>query len=81
MDTATAERYVTDTDYSPFPEQQLLALAAFHDDVASKMQSTFLAGVHTDRANACRNAIKSQEALRERCLIAEMELGQLRGAA
>jgi hypothetical protein len=66
-------------DYTPFPEKELLELAAFHDSVAgSHGERSYLRSVHEERAKACRDALASQVALRERCLIAEMELGQER---
>lgn len=62
------------TDYAPFPEQELADLAAFHESVANgHPDRSFLRDLHEQRARACRNAIASFTALRERCLTAELE--------
>lgn len=66
-----------DPQYQPFPERELIALAAFHDATAECYpERSYLAGVHHDRANVCRNALASFEAVRERMHLAEMNLGQ-----
>ncbi len=71
------------TDVSaPFPESELKALAFWHDQAAatwktdSRMQTD-----HLRRAKACRDALAAHVELRERCLVAEMELGQARRAS
>ncbi len=64
-------------DYRPFPEEELQKLAAFHDAAAANFpERGYLHSLHTERAATCREALKSFAALRERCLVAEMELGQ-----
>lgn len=60
-------------DYAPFPEQELKDLAAYHDaiadsDVKKNGHMTWFGGLHRDRANACRNALKCHDALRTRFL-------------
>lgn len=68
-------------DYSPFPELELEQLATFLDSVAaSHPERSFLRHNYEQRALACRNAVLSNTALRERCLVAEMELGQARAS-
>ncbi len=59
--------------YAPFPEQELAALAAYHEQIAaaeikSKGHETWLAGLHSDRAKACRDALACHDALRTRFL-------------
>jgi hypothetical protein len=69
-------------DYAPFPEKELLDLATFHESVAKgHAERSYLRSVHEARAVVCRNALKCHEALRERCLVAEMERDQARVAA
>lgn len=68
---------MTDVDYAPFPERELASLAEYHDEVATKIQSTFVAGLHTDRANACRNALAAHNALRDRFLEQSMQVRAL----
>ncbi len=65
------------TDYKPFPEQSIAALATYHDDVAKGIQSVFLAGLHTDRATACRDAMAAHLELRERFLEQSMHVRKL----
>jgi hypothetical protein len=68
--------------YAPFPERELIQLAEYHESVAKGFpERGYLHSLHLERAGVCRSAIKSQEALRERCLIAEMELGRARRAS
>ncbi len=66
-------------DYRPFPEAELEQLAKWHDAYAKISDGTFTRGLHEDRAKACRDAIKCNEAIRERMLIAETENSRLRG--
>ena len=72
-----------DTDYSPWPEAELKALARWHEQAADAWKpDSNMRRDHERRAQTCREALKSQDALRERCLIAEMRLAQaLRGNA
>lgn len=66
---------MTDT-YAPFPETELQDLASFHDSVAKHHpERSYLQHVHEQRAKVCRDAVKSHEALRERCLLSELNLG------
>lgn len=57
----------TGTDYAPFPERELLDYA--------------LATPVRELRKTLRDAVQCHAALRERCLIAEMKLGQLSGDA
>lgn len=61
-------------DYAPFDEQGLEALAQYHISVAGSMKSSWAKGLQIDRAAACRNAVKAQTALRDRCHLAEHNL-------
>jgi hypothetical protein len=69
-------------DYAPFPERELMKLAELHERVAAqfKPDSTFRR-LHEGRAKVCRDAVACHEALRERCLVSEMELGQAKVAS
>lgn len=62
----------TSESYAPFPEAELLELSKSHDSAAKHAESSFTKGLHEDRAEACRNALKSFEALRDRCHEAEL---------
>ncbi len=66
------------SDFKPFPEQSISALATYHDDVAKGIQSVFLAGLHTDRATACRSALTAHSELRDRFLEQEMLVRKLK---
>ncbi len=71
---------MSDSNYHPFPESELEQLAKWHDSAAKMYpDSTFTRGLHEDRAQACREAIKHHTALRERMLVAETENCRLRG--
>ncbi len=67
-------------DFKPFPEHALETLAAYHDEVAKGIQSVFLAGLHTDRATACRNALTAHSELRDRFLEQSMRVRELEAA-
>ncbi len=67
-------------DCVPFPYRELAALATYHDEVAAKMDSSFLAGLHIDRASACRNALAAHAGLNERFLEQSMRVRELEAA-
>jgi hypothetical protein len=78
---ATTAAGVAD-EYAPFPEQELRALSAWHARAASAWNAgspTRLA--HEQRAQVCNDALASHAAMRERMLIAEMQLAQLKQGA
>lgn len=56
------------SDYAPFPEQELAALATYHDQMAQHATTAWVKGMHEDRAKACRDAVKCHDALRTRFL-------------
>lgn len=66
--------------YSPFPTQELEALALDNDEAAKRLggASTKFGALYTSRAAMLRNAIACQDALRERCLMAELDRDQAR---
>lgn len=64
-------------EYAAFPEEELLRLAAWHEGYAKLCEGTFTIGLHEDRAETCRNAVKSFDALRDRCHEAELLNNQL----
>ncbi len=68
-----------DPNYHPFPESELEALAKWHEAYAKISDGTFTRGLHEDRAQACREAIKHHTEMRDRMLIAETENCRLRG--
>lgn len=62
-------------DYKPFPEFELQSLAAYHNSVAGNCKNnSYLRGAHEDRAAVCQSAIDCQDALRDRCHLAELNL-------
>lgn len=65
--------------YSPFPEFELEALAAEYETAAARFRegSTFR-DLYARRAGMLRNANVCHEALRDRCLKAELERDQAR---
>lgn len=56
-------------DYAPFPTAELTAMAETYEQVS-----------HSSAAQVLRDAVKSYEALRERCLLAELRLKVFRVA-
>ncbi len=76
---------MTDPTYAPFPEQDLTSLAEHFEQLAERaMLKNALPATEAGivelkrRALICRNAIAAHDALRERCLVAELDLGQAR---
>ena len=74
---------MTDIPSGPrFPEQELVAMAEYHEKQAAHWRSGKTDGghrlgdKHAENAKTIRDAIQAHDDLRERCLIAEMELGQ-----
>lgn len=64
--------------YSPFPEFELEALALEYDAAAKRFgDGTKFREFYTNRSAMLRNAILCQNALRERCLLAENDRNQL----
>lgn len=66
------------TDYAPFPESELKALAFWHEQAAAawKVDSNMRRD-HDRRAAACREALAAHEGLRERFLEQSMRVREL----
>lgn len=60
-------------DYAPFPEQQLIALAEWHEQMAAAAKLSSTRDSNTNAAKTCREAVAAHVAVRERCLIAETQ--------
>lgn len=66
--------------YSPFPDTALNTLATTHAHAATMYpERSSFREQHQQYATACRNAIASHDAVRERCLVAELDNRMLRG--
>lgn len=64
-----------DPTYAPFPELELKALARWHEQAADTWKvDSRMRLEHERRRQVCLDAIASHTALRERCLLAELEL-------
>lgn len=66
-----------DPNYAPFPSEELESLAKWHDAYAKHSDGSFTRGLNEDRAKACRDANLCHDAVRERCLLAELEVIRL----
>jgi hypothetical protein len=64
-------------DYAPFPTIELEELAAEYERLSDGMRiGRRWKDSLTRKAEMLRNAVKCHEALRERCLISEMQHGR-----
>lgn len=68
--------------YSPFPERELLRLAEEYVETANRFgEGSKMRAFYQHRADMLNNAVACHEALRERCLVAEMDRDQARRIA
>lgn len=60
--------------YAPFPESQLRSLAREYRLLESFARQTAEKAIWCERADILENAVRCQDELRERCLLAETQL-------